>query len=191
MKNGLWLGLASAIILSILWQFKPLPDALHRMETLPLIGIGYKGSDLPLKPSEKKIFEGVNVLKRVYTIGNKPFFITVLDGTHNRHVVHDPYYCLKGSGWSLLNEKTVPAPKGKASLLIVRKGDKEKEALFWFSDGNKQFNSPLTYWLTATLRRITLGLSGPEPVLIVVQPMQEEPVDWEHFQKQMGPLFNL
>lgn len=187
----LWIGLTIAVILGIVWQFAPLPDAKERMSRLPLLGLGYKGHDLPLKPYESKFLNDVNVIKRMYTVDGQKFFITILDGTRNRHVVHDPYFCFKGSGWAIVNEQELPIKKGNANLLVISKDNQTREALFWFSDGKTQYSSPMQYWLQATLRRLTLGMSGSEPILIVVQPIQNDTVFWNRFEKQFTSLFEL
>lgn len=190
-RNLLWFFLVTAAIVGMLWQFYPLPDALDRMNALPLSGKGYIGKNVPLTPFELSFFKGVNVIKRIYNVNGQNFFITALDGTHNRHIVHDPYYCFKGTGWTILSERSLHIPNGKATILEIAKDDIKKEALFWFSDGSSPYSSPVKYWLQATLRRVTLGFSGPEPILIIVQPLDDTPVDWEKFHQEFQPLFKL
>lgn len=190
-RTYLWVGLLTSITLGLIWQFAPLPDAKKHLENLPLSGIGYQGKNIPLEPFEKEFFKDVHILKRLYQVNGQNFFITVLDGTHNRHVVHDPYYCFKGGGWTVLQEKNISIKKGNASLLLIGKDGYQREALFWFSDGKKQHNSPFYYWMQATLRRLSLGASGPEPVLVVVQPLTDDPVNWKLFEKNFYSLFNL
>lgn len=180
-QNALWSGLAIAILLGIIWQFIPLDDAKNRISSLPLSGLDYKGQDLPLKPFEKDFLKGVNVIKRMYTLDGQNFFITIIDGTRNRHVIHDPYYCFKGSGWSIVSTKEIAIKKGHAKQVLISKKGQEQEALFWFTNGDSQYTSPLKYWTQTTLRRLTLGLSGPEPILIVIQPKQIEKVNWGKF----------
>lgn len=187
----LWAGLISAILLGLLWQYAPLADASSRIKELPLSGIGYRGKDVPLEPFEQEFFKDVTVLKRVYEVNGKYFFITVLDGTDNRHVVHDPYYCFRGGGWDIVREKPFPIPGGTASKLLIEKDGEQREALFWFSDGKERYSSPLKYWLQTSLRRLTLGLSGGEPLLIVVQPLTNEPVDWNAFKQHFSRLFEV
>lgn len=187
----LWAALIAAILLGMVWQFAPLPDAKKRMEDLPLSGIGYKGKTIPLEPFEEEFFKDVTVLKRVYEVGGQPFFITVLDGTKNRHVVHDPYYCFRGGGWEIAEENPFPMNMGYGSKLLIVKDNQQREALFWFSDGKSQHSSPLNYWLQTSLRRLSLGMSGNEPLLIVVQPLVNEPVNWEAFKKDFSNLFEL
>lgn len=190
-KKSLWIALAFAIILGAIWQFYPLKNAQERLEKLPLEGADFKGKNIPLTSFEAQFFHGVGVIKRLYRIGDDNIFLTVLDGTYNRHVVHDPYYCFRGSGWDILGEKQVSIPGGSASLVQIQKGDMEKEALFWFSDGTDHFSSPFTYWKLTTLRRLTLGHSGAEPVLIMVQPAYEATMDWKKLPEQFPQLYQL
>lgn len=189
---ALWIGLTIAIILGLTWQLYPIPDARQRMDALPLYGAGFEGRDLPLSALEEQFFKNVNVFKRLYSINNQLFFVTALDGTHNRHVVHDPYYCFRGGGWEIGKEKKFPLPRGNAELVEIYKGTERKTALYWFSDGTAQFTSPWRYWWEATLRRLTLGRSGPEPILIMIQPLGDSPnVDWKEVLHVLQPLLRL
>lgn len=190
-QRFLWFFLIVSVLLGIAWQFYPLPNAQHRLESLPLHGKNYQGHNIPLTKVESTILTNVNVLKRLYHVEGATIFVTVLDGTHNRHVVHDPYYCFKGSGWRILNKILIPSNKGYAARVKLVKETKEKEAHYWFSDGRSQYSSPLRYWWQATLRRLTLGLSGPEPILIVVQPHHTEKVDWDNIITNFPELFEL
>lgn len=190
-QTTLWLGLLLALTAGLLWQFYPLPDASQRLKSLPLVGLGFQGEDIPLTEFEQNFFKGVKIIKRGYKVGSDYFFITILDGTHNRHIVHDPYYCLKGSGWNMVGEKDLTIDKGNAKLVHLEKNGDQKEAIFWFSDGQVNYTSPMKYWWDTTLRRFTLGRSGQEPVLIMVQPLSKNPVDWDAFQRTFPDIFNL
>ncbi len=179
------------ILIGLVWQFTDLPDAKARIESLPLNGKNLSGYDVPLTPSEEAFFKGVNAIKRIYKVGNQTFFLYALDGTHNRHAVHDPTYCFKGSGWDITNEKNFPLKDGSGLLFTLNKGYQTKEALVWFSDGVHNYNSPFKYWLATTLRRLTLGRSGAEPVLVSIQPLLTKTLDWNEIFKQFPELNNL
>lgn len=186
------LTLIVAISLGLLWQFYPLTDAKSRLQALPLEGASFVGYDVPLNDFEDKNFHNVNLIKRVYRINHENYMVTVLDGTHNRHAVHDPYYCFTGSGWGIVSKNGYDFGKGVGEELQLSRGSKSRAALFWFSDGKKIFNSPLEYWWKATLRRITLGKSGEEPVLIMIQPLDSVPkVDWSKVVPLISPLTKL
>jgi hypothetical protein len=181
MKRGvqslLWGSLAAAVIVGALWQFYRLPDAQARFEAFPLDGPGFRGEELFLSPFEEKFFKGVNVLKRLYNVDGNVLFVTALDGSGNRHVVHDPYYCFRGAGWEVLEGREVTVPAGNAELIVIKREGEIKEALVWFSDSRDRYTSPVTYWWQTTLRRLTLGFSGPEPVLVMIQPMSRKDIE--------------
>lgn len=187
----LWTGLIVALCAGLLWQFYPLSDASLRLKNLPLRGIWFTGEEIPLSEFENTYFKDVGVVKRVYKIGGRPYFITILDGTRNRHMVHDPYYCLKGSGWTALYDKNIPVIGGHASLVDLEKNGNTKEALYWFSDGTINYTSPFHYWWDTTLRRVSLGTSGPEPILIMIQPLSKESINVDDLQEKFPEIFNL
>ncbi len=189
---ALWIGLAVAVVLGLLWQFAPLTDAKSRLQALPLNGPSFIGQDIALSDWEKGYFKNVNVLKRVYTIGKKTLFVTALDGTLNRHVVHDPLYCFRGSGYEVASEKTIDLPDGgSVAFLKLIKNNSEQDAMYWFTNGQTTYDSPLRYWWQATLRRLTLGMSGEEPILIVVQPIDDHPLDWKEVVHYFPQLLTL
>lgn len=190
-NKGLWCFLAVAILLGLAWQFAPLSNAEDRLKALPLVGTQYGGRDIPLTDFEKNFFYDVNIVKRLYDVQGEYLYVVVLDGTKNRHIVHDPYYCFRGSGWDILSKKDISIPDGTASLVKISKGNVEKEAMFWFADGTANYSSPLRYWFETTLRRLSLGYSGPEPVLVLVQPLNRERIDWEILPSQFPSLFKL
>lgn len=190
-RSWLWGLLILALILGLIWQFYPLPNAAQRFEHLPLFDKGFAGRNIPLNEFEKNFFKNVTVMKRLYTVGDQRLFITALDGTRNRHVVHDPYYCFRGGGWEIMSEEAVTLPKGEAKLLTLTREEKTQPALYWFSDGSTQYTSPMKYWWQATLRRLSLGASGPEPVLIIVQPIDGQELDWKALFKTFPELLAL
>ncbi|TXI37711.1 MAG: exosortase-associated EpsI family protein [Nitrosomonas sp.] len=188
----LWIGLGVAVLMGILWQFIPLQDAKQRINALPLYGSGFIGRDVPLSGWEVDFFKNVNVLKRVYRVGKQNLFITALDGTRNRHVVHDPLYCFRGGGWEVISQQSLPIADGGTIAFVKLKKDKiEQDALYWFSDGKTHYDSPLRYWWQATLRRLTLGASGAEPVLVVVQPLDDVPLNWKKLVQLFPQVLDL
>lgn len=189
--RNLWFFLAFALGLGILWQFVPLSNAQGRIHQLPLKGLGYQGKEIALDDFEKEFFKEVEVTKRLYEVGDAHLFLSIIDGTNNRHVVHDPYFCFAGAGWRVGQERVLLSPQGEIKKILLTKGDNQKEVLFWFSDGNVHFTSPIKYWMLATLRRLTLGASGEEPVLIILQSVNQDDVNWARVQKNFEPLFGI
>lgn len=190
-RLALWIGLSIAIVLGCIWQFYPLSDASQQVNSLPLFGKAFKGRNLPLNDSEKAYFKNVNVMKRVYEVGHQQLFIAILDGTNNRHLVHDPLYCFRGGGWEVVNQENMALPEGDAVFLLLQKDNRQQQAMYWFTDGKSHYASPLRYWWETMLRRFTLGHSGPEPVLITVQPLDKEKLNPQELFKHFPELFKI
>jgi hypothetical protein len=187
----LWTSFLFACVLGLTWQFFPVEDAKSRLSSLPLTGAEFEGYNIPLSDGEKGFFKDVNVIKRIYEVQNKSYFITVLDGTKNRHAVHDPFYCFTGDGWKLKKRENIPSPKGHVGLLTLEKGSRTKEALVFFSTPKYSHSSAFTFFLQTTFRRFTLGKSSDEPILIVIQAEEGGKTDWVMFIKSMPSLFKL
>jgi hypothetical protein len=164
----LWLAFVILVPLGMLWEFYPLTDASSRLDRFPRENGQMASYDLPLTPGEEAIFTGVTVLKRLAIVGNDRAVITVIDGTKNRHAVHDPVFCFRGAGWEVFRDEKVPLKKGAARLVHLRQGKDVAEAMYWFSDGSEQFNRPVLYWWKTAMRRLTFGGSGKEPVLVIL-----------------------
>jgi len=146
---------------------------------------------MPLSPGEQVIFSGVNVLKRDATVGGDHAVLTVIDGTKNRHAVHDPVFCFRGAGWDIVSQENIPMSNGEARLVHLRQDKDTAEALYWFSDGQTQFDRPLEYWWKTALRRLTFGASGNEPVLVVLTSTGPTLPHWQALLKSWPELQSL
>jgi len=187
-KKILWIALALALILSLVWQFTPLRDASARLNAIPLRGFAYTGRDLPLEDVERSIYQPARVVKRIYEVGRQQMIMVAIDGSRNRHAIHDPTFCFRGAGWVISNGRQIPVPGGYAKLLSLRKDGRTVEVMYWMSDGRTRYASALRYWWQTTLRRITLGHSGEEPILFVLQPAHGESLDWDSLLEQFPEL---
>lgn len=185
---GLLLCCASLILLM---EFFELPSAKQRMETLPILGEGFIGQAIGMTQEEEEIFKGAHVMKRFYRVGGQRCFVTVLDGTHNRHIVHDPFYCFIGSGWKLEERIPISVPGGSGQVLRMSKEEQTTEAIYWFSDGQKRYTSMFLYLWQTSLRRLTLGHSGEEPVRVMIAPVDDTPMDWEKMVEEFPEVFSI
>jgi hypothetical protein len=175
----------------MVWEFYPLTDASSRINHFPRMSGQVASRDLPLTPGEEAIFCGVTVVKRLALVGDDRAVVTVIDGTKNRHAVHDPVFCFRGAGWEVSREESVPLRKGFARLVHLRQGKELAEALYWFSDGKEQFKSPVLYWWKTALRRLTFGSSGMEPVLVILTSAGDTPPHWPDLLKAWPELQSL
>lgn len=180
----IWIGLTTAILLGVLWDYYPLPSAAERLHELRASGPNFSSHDLTLTPTEREVLAKAQVIHRRYQFEGRTIFVTVIDGTENRHAVHDPGYCFQGAGWAVLRKEALRIPGGQAQCLTVQRKSETMDAAYWFSDGHQRHTSFPRYWWQTTLRRITLGRSGPEPVLVVLQSNDRE-LDWPKLMPKM------
>jgi hypothetical protein len=178
-------------VLAIIWEFHDIGDARQRLNSLPLNGFGFQGRGVSLSDVERQQFKGLNCLKRRYRVASDDVLMLVVDGSANRHAVHDPMFCHLSAGWQVLGMQEVPLANGSARLVSYRKAGVETECLFYFSDGRQQYSSAAKYWWQCAMRRVTLGHWSEEPVLVVLQPATGDPVDWTKLPDRFLPLRTL
>lgn len=177
-RRALGVGVALAVIMGALWGFYPLADARARLDRVPARGARFESADLPLSEMERTVFSRVSLLHRRYVLDGRPFYLTVIDGTRDRHVVHDPRYCFQGAGWQVTNEKKLPLAQGHATWLTTTQAGEEAQVVYWFTDGVHRHSSAPKYWWQTTLRRMTLGRAGAEPLLVVLQSSGAAQPNW-------------
>ena len=174
----LWGSIVLAVGAGAAWQFYPLADASERMEALPLRGLMFASEDVPVSEVEQSIYTGATVMKRFAQVRGQKVVLTIIDGTGNRHAVHDPLFCFRGAGWEVIDAAEFQLERGEARRVSLARQGEPAEALYWFSDGQQAFGSAVEYWGRTTWRRLTLGTSGNEPVLVMLTPVDERPIDW-------------
>lgn len=173
-----WLALAALLLVAFVWS-RPLPEAVSRLGQLPPSGAAYQSVEIPLQPAETDFFRGARVVKRLYRLADHSSFVVLgIDGNGNRHAVHDPMFCFRGAGWEKAGSERVALTRGEGKWVRFVKGPEKWEVIYWFTDGQTQHASPLRAWLQSALRRLTRGLSGPEPILVLVQPGETGEIPW-------------
>jgi hypothetical protein len=187
----LFAGLVMAVVLALAWDLVPLPDAQNRVAHLATAGLGFSSREMPLNETETSIYGAAQVVKRIYRAGHENFAVVIVDGTRNRHAVHDPAYCFRGAGWIIAGERALELPGGAGKILTLQKNGETREALFWFSDGRERHAQIARCWWQTALRRLTFGASGPAPVLVLVQPLVDGRSDWSQLPAQLPALFEF
>lgn len=190
-RRFLWILFGVAVAVTLLWEFVKIPDASNRLDRLPIAGPGFAARDLPLSDLERNIFGSARVLKRIYRVGRQAVVVQVIDATHDRHAVHDPLYCFRGAGWDIATEYRLTIPGGSARQLTLRRSADLADAVVWFSDGSSRHGSAPAHWWQTVLRRLTCGASGPEPVLVILQPLQGETLVWSDLFSHLPLLFDF
>lgn len=187
----LWTALVMALALGILFDLSSLPEDISRVHHFPAEGLGFTSVEIPLSSSELSLYTKAEVIKRYYQLGRDRFMLIAIDGAKNRHAVHDPMYCFQGAGWRVAEKNTVPFEGGEALVLLLEKDGSYREVAYWFTDGKNRHTSVVRYWIQATLRRISMGRSGKEPLLVMLQSVDDNPVNFRKIFDQFGVLFLL
>jgi len=182
------IGTVLAIALGIAWETYPLDGGSRRLAAMALTGPGFAGEDVRLDPGEQAVYGSARVLKRKYACKAGAVLITIVDGARNRHGVHDPVYCLRGAGWQITDTQDVAAPSGKGEWIRASRDGKQSEITYWFSEPGSDYASPTRYWMRTALRHMTLGRSGSEPLLVIVQPIGVASVDMTELYRTLPPL---
>src|SRR3954464_14867930 len=84
-----WLVIGLSIACGAAWSYHPLSGAGDRLACVPLTMNEFKGIDVALTERELKVLGSVDVVHRKYTDGNRSIFLTLVDGSRDRHAVHD------------------------------------------------------------------------------------------------------
>lgn len=187
-RGLLWTFTVGCILCGSAWSLVPLPGAADRLARVPLEADGYVGREAPLNERELKVLGRVDHLHREYAVAGRSLYVTLIDGSRDRHAVHDPRYCFRGAGWNVVEEESREIPGGKARWLRAERDGETAEAAYWFSDGSRRHGSLQAYLATTVIRRISFGRYGGQPVLVVVQSFSAEPMDWKEMQRMVETL---
>ena len=174
----LTLDLAPLVLLSLAWRWIPAPGSPDRWKLLPRAGLGFVSREVPLTPVETEVYRHTEAVKRLYQAGTDRFVLTAVDGSRDRHAVHEPLYCFRGDGWQVVSAQTLPVPGGCARRLNLTRAGRHTEVVFWFTDGRERHASAGRAWWRHLLSRLTLGSLGGEPALVLLQPASTEAPVW-------------
>lgn len=181
-----------AVILMFGWPMIPVPSAETRVAALPTSGPDFQSRSLELTADDRAFLGKAQAHQSLISLrGGGRLVLNVIDGTRNRHSVHDPSYCFSSAGWSVRSKTPVKVSSGDAILVTLTKDSEQAEALWFFDDGKHQFISPIEYWFATSCRRATLGRSGNEPVLVSLRSYPGEPVDWDRVRHILLPALGF
>ncbi|BBM86895.1 exosortase-associated EpsI family protein [Candidatus Uabimicrobium amorphum] len=164
-------------ILAFIWPFLPHREQ-QRLFDIPKKGFGFVSQDIALTDREQRSFGKANALKRFYKVGKQEFILLAIDGTKDRHAVHDPHYCIVGAGWKIISARKISHRGGDLNFVKLQRGQQTKEVVYWFAAELSTYTSPTRYWYETTMRRMTLGYLYQEPVLVILQTVNSKPLKW-------------
>ncbi|WP_309383878.1 exosortase-associated EpsI family protein [Cerasicoccus frondis] len=174
----LWLICGVTLIVALIVELTPSTNAMDQLLGIPEGGANFTSQATPLTAQERELLgEAFAVKKIVLPQGGAPFLYSAIDGSLNRHAVHDPRYCFIGAGWRIVSEQSLTTGQGEVQSLTLERDGEQRRAMYWFSTPEGWFVSPMNYWAKATWRRLTFGAGGEEPILIVVQSLGDQSLD--------------
>ncbi len=188
----IWWFCGLAAIIALIWPALPLAEGPDRLTGLPLSGPGFQSRRIDLTEADRRFLGGARGVQHLIQLNDGGrIMLTVIDGSGNRHAVHDPTYCLSGGGWKVARLHPVVLHSGEANWMNLTKDDKSMEALWFFDDGEGQFTSALSYLVKTSARRATLGRSGPEPLLVTLRGLPGETPDWKRVRRILLPALGF
>ena len=191
-RRVLWCALILTSLITLVWPMIPLPTTADRFAAITTSSLDFQASPLELSAHDQAFLGKAQAVQYLITMrGGGRLVLTAIDGTHNRHAVHDPSYCFAGAGWNVQSKHSVKVPTGDATWMALGKDDQKSEALWFFDDGYHQFTSPVEYWLATSKRRATLGRSGVEPVLVTLRSLPNESVNWDRVRQILLPALGF
>ncbi len=191
-KHFLWLSFGISVALTLIWPNIPLKSASARLHAVPSHGPDFRTRQVDISPADRRLLgEAEATQYLVTTKSGSRLLLTLIDGTNNRHAVHDPTYCFVGNGWEIKRRETVTTPLGQAAWISLQNHQRQSDVMWFFDNGKKQFESPVEYWFQSALRRLSLGKSGDEAILVSLRSLPNEPVDWTRVREIMLPALGF
>lgn len=178
-ESLLWLALGFTVLFGCFWDALPPVREASRLSRLAGQGRGYRSIELPLVREEKESLGAATSLKRLYRAQGQSFVLIGVDGARERHAIHAPDTCLRGSGWVVVRRNRVDIPGGEGEEVVLKKGERTRKALYWYSDGTRRHASFFRCRVESALRRFTRGYLNAEPLLLVLLTRPGEDANWD------------
>lgn len=188
LQKALWPVMLLSLACGTAWSIYPVPGAAARLREIPLERGIFHGRDINLTEREKIVLGRVDLIHREYAFAGRSAYVTVIDGSKDRHAVHDPRYCFQGAGWKVLEEKRRPVPGGEGTWIAAEREGRKFEAAFWFSNEGRRYSSVGRYLWDTVVRRVTFGRLGGQPLLVVFQSYNDRPIEWSQMETMINEL---
>lgn len=190
-KNASAIVIATLGLLALGLDRRPLPDAHERVTRMATYGPGFALRPLPARTDDSAVFGTAPVRRFLLACEQGSFLMTVIDGTPNRHALHDPIYCVSGAGWQVADEREIKTNHGRVKALRLTKQGKETHLLYFYADGKRHWTSPTRTWVAQATRRVSLGNYSDAILLVELQPYQKTLPDWNQLVQTLPILSDL
>lgn len=143
-----------------------------------------------IEPSmaEKNFHQSSDLYKKAFHINGQNVLVVIIDGKNDRHAIHDPEFCFKGSGWSISNSRKLPINGGQGNLIRLDKNGITSNCLFWFSDGHNKYSSFSQFVAATTLNKLKIWDTKSNLRAVCIQSFPGQPVDFSRLSKDFDPV---
>lgn len=189
-KRSFFIILIPLVILAIVWEYLPEANSGDRLALLRQAAVPLGGQIIPLSAEETTDLGGARAMKIRYPFDSRDWVLIAVDGSRNSGFIHDPSYCLHGTGWECVEHRKLPLDDGSAEIMQFTRNQERMTFAFWFNDGRETFSSMLGYWSHRMMRRLTLGLSGDIPIMMSLYPLGDDaptPENWNNATRNLIP----
>jgi EpsI family protein len=115
--------------------------------------------DYPIEKEVQEVLKADDTLNRIYTKAGTgaSLFVAFFRTQRYGQTPHSPKYCLPGSGWQPIQDRTVPLTiPGRSEPLLVNeyfisRGDQESVVLYWYQSHSRVIAREISakFWLVA------------------------------------------
>ena len=99
-RRVLWCALILAALVTLVWPLLPLPAPPNRFAAITTPSLDFQACPLDLSAHDQAFLGKAQAVQYLISLrGGGRVVLTAIDGTHNRHAVHDPSYCFAGACW--------------------------------------------------------------------------------------------
>lgn len=161
------------------------------LDDIPVSGYGYDGRALEFSQAERVFLGNAEAIKHEYSQASYRLIVVVVDGSNNRHAVHDPIFCLRGAGYETTGQAAFPIINGHGQLVSLAKGPTKQEVAYWFTNGEQRYTSFSRYLAESALNRLTLGKLGQQPKMVTVYSVGERIPNWSSLLDRFPVLLDI
>jgi hypothetical protein len=186
-----WLIVLFVVAATFAFKVNATGQSQDALSDIPISGYGFDGRVLAFSEAERTFLGGAEAIKHEYSQANFRLVVVVVDGSNNRHAVHDPMFCLRGAGFEITNQTAFPIINGHGELISLAKGAAKQKVAFWFSNGEQRYTAFSRYLFESAVNRLTLGTIGTQPRMVTVYSVGERIPNWSSVLDRFPVLMDI
>jgi len=163
-----WLIILFVVLATFAFKIHATQQQHSSLHDVPVSGYGFDGRALEFSDAELAFLGKAEAIKHEYSQADYRLVVVVVDGSNNRHAVHDPIFCLRGAGYETTSNTEFPIINGHGQLISLANGSARQKVAFWFSNGEQRYTAFSRYLAESAINRLTFGAIGSQPKMITV-----------------------